>query len=494
MMNRYRCVTLLAAIAVLCATWSTVHAEERRFGVCGDTTACENYAVSYLTFSVKPGWSIGAGSEQCRMNIIGVNILGGRAAKLRGIEVSAGGNVQCVDAVGIQAAGIGNIVAGPMAGMQVAGIGNIAGGPSRGLQIAGFGNVTAGHHAGAQVSAFGNVAAEGGRGLQVAGFGNVVNGNNMGAQVAVFGNVVSEHMRGVQFAIFGNVAAEGATGIQTAAFGNVSVGSGRAMQAAVFGNVAADGAQAIQFANFGNVHVGAPARLQIATFGNIAGDLRGLQFGMMNRVANMPDTIGDFVGTDMELVDTGTMHGAQVGIYNRADVATGLQLGIVNRTKQHSGVPIGVVSIVDNVPFRWGIEASEIGIVTAEMRSGTETFRSFLVIGASPIEDPFVFSIGYGFGPRVYLESIPAFLDFNLMGHRVVEDFDWGSPHILTSVRARLGWRITPSVAITAAASLNLSVSERNDGPHLAPSTVRSWDSDDWHYRGWPGVSIGLEF
>lgn len=493
-MNRYRCISIFTAIAVICAAWTSVHAEERRFGVCGDTTVCENYAVSYLTFSVKPGWSIGAGSEQCRMNIIGVNILVGRAAKLRGIEASIGGNVQCVDAAGIQAAGIGNIVAGPMAGIQAAGIGNVVGGQSRGLQIAGFGNVAAGHHSGAQVSAFGNVAAEGGRGLQVAAFGNVVDGDNIGAQISAFGNVVSKHMRGAQIAIFGNVAAEGATGIQTAMFGNVSVESGHALQVAMFGNVAADGARAVQFANFGNVHVGAPARLQVAMFGNVAGDLRGLQVGVMNRVVDTSEAIGDLVGKDTESVDTGTMSGAQIGIYNRADVAKGLQLGIVNRAKQHSGVPVGVVSIVDNVPFRWGLEASETGIVTAEMRSGTQTFRSFLVIGASPIEDPFVFSTGFGFGPRMYLESVPAFFDFNLMSHRLVEDFDWGSPHMVNSARVRLGWRIGPSVAVTAAASLNLLVSERNDGSHLVPTTLRAWESGDWHYRVWPGVSIGVEF
>lgn len=181
-------------------------------------------------------------------NYTSINLIYGKAASLKGFELS----------------GIASRLTDYGEGVQIAGFGNAVKNYFKGVQIAGFGNAIGGNLEGAQISGFGSVVGSSVRGLQIAGFGAITGANVEGVQISGFGNITGGSAKGFQMAGFGNITGGEMSGFQLAGFGNISGGSG-------------DGAQIAGFANVNGAFNG----FQLAPV-NVNGTGKGFQLGVVN--------------------------------------------------------------------------------------------------------------------------------------------------------------------------------------------------------------------
>ncbi|MDX1284006.1 MAG: hypothetical protein R3182_03295 [Draconibacterium sp.] len=154
------------------------------------------------------------------INKFSLNIIGGYAAGLNGVEFGGFANINRDFMHGVQFAGFGNITNGEALGVQFAGFGNINSLASEAVQFAGFANITNGSNNGFQAAGFGNFIRGESKIVQAAGFGNFSH-SILGAQMAGFGNFASGKVKGAQIAGFGNFALE-VEGAQIAGFINTA--------------------------------------------------------------------------------------------------------------------------------------------------------------------------------------------------------------------------------------------------------------------------------
>lgn len=105
-------------------------------------TACPRAALRTVGVDVLPrvGTSSSA-SGRAATRRLSLNVLGGLAAGLEGLELGGGVNVLGRYACGVQLAGAGNVVTGNVHGAQIAGAANVATGTVTGVQLAGLVNV-----------------------------------------------------------------------------------------------------------------------------------------------------------------------------------------------------------------------------------------------------------------------------------------------------------------------------------------------------------------
>lgn len=194
--------TLAWLLAVL---WSGI-------GYGQDSTALKNRAfqISFLT----PLGSNGLDSWNCK-NRFSINILGGYAGGVDGVELSSLGSVIRTDMRGAQFTGLGNIVLCNSWGAQFAGLLNLSLGHAEGAQFGGLANITVGKTKGFQASGLANIScdtmkgcqisglvnlAKTGKVTQVSGLMNVSYANNKGAQLAGLANINTGRLSGVQVA------------------------------------------------------------------------------------------------------------------------------------------------------------------------------------------------------------------------------------------------------------------------------------------------------
>lgn len=145
------------------------------------------------------------------VNRFSVNVLAGRAAGLKGVELAGLVNVERDTVRGFQAAGFANVVGKEVTGLQMAGFCNVNGGYTSAVQLAGFINIVGSGVQGGQVAGFLNIARGSVYGLQVAGFANIAGNNVDGGQVAGFLNLARGTVTGSQLG-FINVA-DSVTGV-----------------------------------------------------------------------------------------------------------------------------------------------------------------------------------------------------------------------------------------------------------------------------------------
>ncbi|GAB3926810.1 hypothetical protein [Larkinella terrae] len=138
-------------------------------------------------------------------NRFSLNILGGYAAALDGVEFSGLFSLEKDYAKGAQFSGILNGVRNEVDGAQFGGIANIAGGPLYGVQFGGTVNIVGKNVKGAQFAGVANVSGGQLTGAQFGGVANVTKGNVKGAQVAGVANL-AESVDGLQIAGVVNVA------------------------------------------------------------------------------------------------------------------------------------------------------------------------------------------------------------------------------------------------------------------------------------------------
>lgn len=193
-------------------------------------------------------------------NVVALNLLGGRAARLAGVELSGLWGTYTADARGAQLAGAAAIVGADMRGTQVGGFAGIAGGSLHGVQAAGFASIAGAEVRGLQAAGFASIAGGDAAG-QAAGFVSIA-GAGVGGQVAGFVSIAGSEVRGLQASGFTSITGGSVGGLQAAGFANVAGGRVRGAQVAGFVNVAPDvsGLQ-VGIVNVARSHSGVPLGL-----------------------------------------------------------------------------------------------------------------------------------------------------------------------------------------------------------------------------------------
>jgi hypothetical protein len=226
-----------------------------------------------VAFSVVPFLSTAGAGVAYDVTHLSLNLFGGVAQSVRGVELGPFVNVVRGDLIGLQHTLGVNVVGGSMFGFQFAGIGNFGSFEAMGLQIAGAVN---------QVE--GDAAA-----LQIAGVVNYVDGDAEGAQVTLGGNVATGDAAGLQVGAANVVGGE--------------------LAGAQIGGV--------------NLALGPSAGLQVGGL-NLAGSLAGSQIGYVNLA-------GDLAGAQLGGVNLGRrVRGLQVGLVNLAEEVEGESLGLLS--------------------------------------------------------------------------------------------------------------------------------------------------------------------
>lgn len=210
------------------------------------------------------------------INHISINIFGGYANGVEGLEAGGFFNADKKNVKGAQLAGFFNLVGDSMQGVQAAGFFNMNGRSTEGVQAAGFFN-----------SNFGTT-----HGLSAAGFTNLNRKQTHGLQLAGFFNLAADSMLGMQGAGFMNIAKD------------------------------LDGFQGAGFMNCASTTDGA----QIAGFMNLADSADGFQLaGFLNHSRYIDGTqVSGFLNTAK------TVHGYQIGIVNVSDSCKGVPFGFFN--------------------------------------------------------------------------------------------------------------------------------------------------------------------
>jgi hypothetical protein len=240
---------------------------------------------------------------------------------------------------------------------------------------------------------------------------------------------------------------------------NVIAGYGHgvgAFELAGVANVERSGVCGAQISGVANVVAGPVTGMQLSTV-NVARDVDGLQLGMVN-------------------VSTAKVRGVQLGLVNYAN---------------DSDAAIGLVSIVKNGRTDAEGWVTESGLSMVGVRHGGKVVHNVFGAGYRVGVDG-VFALALGIGARAHL------------GERLVLDLDFldhsfsaprGSPgsatrHLL-ALQAGFAYDLSRRVALVAAPSLDLLVSQ---DPNLSVTPV--WGSvalakGDTRVNAWPGLSLG---
>lgn len=168
------------------------------------------YAKRPAQIGVIPPLSTNGISNSIVSNVFSLNIFGGYAAALDGVEFSGLFSLEKDYAKGAQFSGILNGVRNEVDGAQFAGITNIVGGLLYGAQFGGIVNVVGGHVKGAQFGGIANLARKDVKGAQIAGIANVAESVE-GIQIAGIANV-AKRVKGTQIGLI-NIA-ENVDGVQ----------------------------------------------------------------------------------------------------------------------------------------------------------------------------------------------------------------------------------------------------------------------------------------
>jgi hypothetical protein len=322
----------------------------------------------------------------------------------------------------------------------------IGGGIGRvhGVELGGVFDIDADEVVGYQAAGVFNIVGGGFYGLQQSGVFNIVDQNFTGVQMAGVFNIVDNTFSGAQMGSVINVVDEDVTGAQLA--GVVNVAGSRCVGTQVAGVV--------------NVAAGQMSGLQLAGVVNAADEFSG----------------------------------AQVGLVNIAGSGRGLQLGLVN-IAEDMDVPIGLVSIVKNGMFHANVWATEFAPVNVGIKTGSNIIYNVFMVGWRPDGESTRVYGGLGIGGHIPINRF--FVDVDLLSHGVFSGPDWfpeGGSDLLSSLRLTGGWQVTRRLAVTAGPTLNVWVSDHEDGSRVPfyDAPLYKWDGSE-HVRVWPGFSVGLQ-
>ncbi len=416
-----------------------------------------------LVHKISIGNALASGTGKKVINSgFALNLLTGRAAKLRGVDLSGIWGEYTEDIRGVQLSGIFTTVRGDAEAGQLAGILNVVGGKISGVQGAGIFNAVGDQVTGVQGAGIFNAVGGQVTGVQGAGIFNAVGGQVTGIQGASIFNGVGGHVTGIQGTNILNIVGDRVTGIQGAGILNI-VG---------------DQVTGIQGAGILNITGGSFSGMQGAGILNITGkSFSGVQgAGILNIVGE------SFSGLQA------------AGIMNVAfKVKTGAQVGLVNVSYENDGVPIGPVSYVKTIGFGYEFWGDEARFIRFGLRSGTERFYNVLSVGVRP-GDIFRWSVGWRFGGHLKVTE-KASLEIGGMASHINEDELWTNQTNLLNKLQVLGvFETSSGMKVFAGPTLNVWVSKVNDGSRIAPWSVYHKKSGCTWVRIWPGITAGVRF
>lgn len=407
------------------------------------------------------------------VNHASLNLIGGYARGVEGVEVGGVINLLSHDMNGLQVGGMANLVGGHTQGVQIGGAINHSMRSLEGVQIAGFGNTVWDTLAGVQIAGGANIVKRGMTGTQLAGGANIALGDLDGVQVVGGVNVAHGSVNKAQVAGGVNYA-RSVKGGQVAAGINVSLGNVGGGQVGIGGNYArsVSGGQV----SFGiNVVPDSVSGGQVGLGINYAGNVSGGQFSLgVNAVP-------------------GTVSGAQVGAVNFARRAAGGQVGFINFSDSVGGAAVGILTISLKGYHRFDVLAGDVMPLSLHIRTGTRGFHN--ILGYSPPVTPdqrWGFLYGLGTEPRIGRNG---FLNIDLTGEQVVEQAEWvDAVNILGRLSLRYGHTFARRFTVSAGPVLNMLVSDWRDadtGAYLStlpPSTPpMQWRSGTTVISGWYG-------
>ena len=400
-----------------------------------------------LVHKVSIGDAVAGGTgKKVINNGFALSLLSGKAAKLRGVDLSGIWSEYTEDIRGVQFSGIFTTVRGDMEAGQLAGILNIVGGQVSGVQGAGIFNVV-----GDQVS-----------GIQGAGIFNAVGGQVSGVQGAIILNAVGDNVSGIQGTNILNLVGDQVTGIQGAGILNIVGDQVTGVQGAGILNIVGDQVTGIQGAGIWNITGKSFSGFQGAGILNITGEsFSGLQ---------------------------------AAGIINVASkVKNGAQIGLINVSQENYGVPIGPVSYVKTIGFGYDLWGDETRFVQLGLRSGTECFYNVLSLGVRP-GDIWRWSVGWGFGGHLGI-SDKISLDIGGFTSHINEEEAWTKQtNLLNKLQITAVFESSKGIITFIGPTFNIWVSKRNDGSEIAPWSVYDKKSGSTWIRMWPGIIAGIRF
>ncbi|WP_119079863.1 LA_2272 family surface repeat-containing protein [Chitinophaga alhagiae] len=369
------------------------------------------------------------------VNKFSLNIVGGYAAGLDGVEVAGGFNINKKDVQYAQVAGLFNMVGGHMKGAQATGGMNRIMKSARGAQAAGIANIVDSSLTGAQAAGGINKSGGNSQGAQVAGLANVSYGDFSGMQAAGGLNTIRGQAAGAQVSGLSNFNEGQLTGIQ------------------VTGGL--------------NHTKGQVSGLQIAgIYNSSGGDLGGLQLaGAANRI-------------------NGSSRGMQLGLFNYARHLGGLQFGLINVADSSTGTSIGLVNIVrKNGYYKVTLSSSDLLPVQIAVKTGRRQFYSMLVAG----KDGHQHSLGFGIGREFTLYKNL------LLTTELVQQTVFGNAWEIHATVGRLlpllNYRLTPWLAIQAGPALSIGeYSIEQPAPGKGYPSFANGDG----FTGWLGWQAGI--
>lgn len=344
---------------------------------------------------------------------------------------------------------------------------------------------------------------------------NIIAGRYAKLRGVEFGSVLNwetEEVTGAQFSGVANFLEHGdLTGVQVAGVFNYV--SRDTIIGGQIGNINYVGGK-VKGGQIGNVnYVGNSVNgLQIGNINYVANSINGPQIGNINYTGdsiygvqigtvNYVNYAGSNVNTGAQIgvVNVGgEIVGAQIGVVNIARKVRGTQIGVVNYADEMSGAPVGIFSFVRKGQIHLDVWASDTSMANIALKTGTRHVYSILAAGYQPSldDDPYRWSTGIGIGGHIPFGS--KFVNVEVLSFDINENNEneaWTDDlHMINKLRLIGGWQVNSGLSVFAGLTLNVFVSQFNDGDHIAWESFFDYDGDDTCVRMWPGFVAGVQF
>jgi hypothetical protein len=307
------------------------------------------------------------------------------------------------------------------------------------------------------------------RKFEAGGIFNINRGDVQHVQIAGVFNAVNGNVKGFQGAGNVNLVRGRVDGVQMSGTMNINLG----------------GMEGPQFAGVMNVNTSASQGAQLAGVMNIqVQDFKGSQFaGVLN-------------------VATHKITGVQIaGVLNYGTKVHGSQIGLLNISDSIRGVPIGLLSYVHHGYHKIELSADEVFLSNLAFRTGVRQFYNIFSASIKPDDfgDPF-WAMGYGIGTEPRLAKW-LYLNFDLQASHVSQGHLEESLSLLNKAYLGLDIQLTPKLSITAGATLNGYLTDREEeypsifSDYYTPHIIYDEDvGDKSHLQMWWGWKLGLRF
>jgi len=297
-----------------------------------------------------------------------------------------------------------------------------------------------------------------------------------GLELAGIFSIYEEEIRGVQLAGIFNLNGSDVRGLQMSGIFNMANGSVRGLQGSGIFNINNGEVRGLQFTGVFNINNGGVQGLQFADVFNIAnGRISGMQWGGVFNVAN------------------GAVSGLQMsgGVNIARSVHGGAQIGFVNVSGPNDGAVIGLVSYVSDVPFAYQVYGDETQMVHAALRSGNHKWYNLFGAGRRVEGTTRYNSIDGGFG-RYFDLGYRLGLDLGLHGSYLLTDDLKDNAGFITRFSTSFHYNIGYRAAIVVGGSVNIW-STKVVEDELSRGLWKEYSEDEYFFRIWPGLHVGLK-